>query len=248
MRRRIWFRVHSWTGVITGLLLFVVCWSGTVATLSHEVDWLLAPQFRVEPGGEELSLARLHASVAATYPQATIDRVHASLGPRYAAQAIVDLPDQRYVCVYVNPYTAEILGTSSYFNVQRFFRSFHMMLFNGKLGYYIVWLLSVPLLVSILAPLVFYRRWWRRFFDFRTGRGIRVFWSDAHKLAGLWSLGFALVIALTSVWYLFEAVRLDAIDGKFSWSGTDEAAVNRLATRLIRRLQQIGYAVQVTPA
>lgn len=228
MRRRIWFRVHSWIGVITGLLLFVVCWSGTVATLSNEIDWLLTPQLRVEPAGKALSLARVHASVAAVYPQASIDRIHAPLGPRYAAQAIVELRDQRYVRVHLNTYTAEILGSSSYFNVQRFFRSFHMMLFNGKLGYYIVWVLSVPFLVSLLSPLVFYRRWWRRFFDFRTGRGTRVFWSDAHKVAGLWSLAFAFIIALTSVWYLFEAVRLDVLDGKFSWVGTDETAVNRL--------------------
>ncbi|OGB26584.1 MAG: hypothetical protein A3I66_17200 [Burkholderiales bacterium RIFCSPLOWO2_02_FULL_57_36] len=228
MRPRHWFRVHSWIGVIGGLLLFVLCWAGTVATLSHEIDWVLTPASRVQPGAERASPDRLYNKVKAVYPQASIARIHAPLYARSAAQVIVDFPNQRSVRVYLDPYTAEVLGSSSYFSVQRFFRSFHISLFNNQWGLYLVWLLSIPLLVSMIAPLVFYKRWWSRFFDLKTGRGSRVFWSNAHKLTGLWSLWFVLVIAVTGVWFLFEAIRYDLIDGKIAWANEGKSAVNEL--------------------
>lgn len=46
--RKILFRLHGWLGLNIGLLLFVVCFSGSFATLSHEMDWLLNPAVRAE--------------------------------------------------------------------------------------------------------------------------------------------------------------------------------------------------------
>lgn len=224
MRRRAWFRVHSWVGVNAGLLLFVLCWSGSFAAVSNELDWLLTPELRVTARGEPLSLAQLYESAAAALPAARIDRVHAPLYARSAAQAVVDLPQQKRARVFLDPYTGEVTGTGSYFSLQRFFRSFHITLFNGQVGLWIVWLLALPLLATVAAPLVFYRRWWRRFLDLRPG------WSALHKLAGLWSLWFAAIIAITAGWYLFEAVRYDLVDGEFAWAGEGASAVHPLPT------------------
>ncbi|MCX2860291.1 PepSY-associated TM helix domain-containing protein [Paucibacter sp. PLA-PC-4] len=228
MRPRAWFRLHSWLGVLSGLLLFVLCWSGTVATLAHEIDWLLTPQLRVQPQGHFLPLEALHRPVQAAYPQARIDRLQAPLGARFAAQVVIDLPAQRNVRVFVDPYTAEIRGSASYFSVQRFFRSFHITLFNGQWGLYLVWVMSVPMAVSLIAPLCFYKRWWQRFLVLKTDRGRRVFWSDAHKLVGLWCWAFGLVIAVTGLWFLFEALRGDVGDGISAWAGPGGAAMVEL--------------------
>lgn len=223
---RLWFRVHSFTGVITGLLLFVICWSGTFAVLSNEFDWLVTPEVRVESGGGPVqSWGLLAETVQAAYPGATIRGLSAPLYPASAAQVRVDLPAQRAVWVYVDPSTAEVQGARSYFNLQRFFRSFHYNLFLPEVGLYLVSLFGVTMLVSLVAALVFYKRWWRRFFKLPRGRG-RAFWSETHKLAGLWSVWFLLVIGVTGVWYLFEAGRADFGDGKVSFAGSGDFAVH----------------------
>jgi uncharacterized iron-regulated membrane protein len=97
------------------------------------------------------------------------------------------------------------------FGVQRFFRSLHMALFieawpilGVPLGDWIVALLAIPLLASMVTSLVFYRRFWRGFFKLERSKGRKIFWSDAHKLSGLWSLWFVLAIGLTGLWYLAE--------------------------------------------
>lgn len=211
MTARTWFRVHSFTGVITGLLLFVICWSGTFAVLSHELDWLVTPEARVEPGGSHTSRGAIKLAVEQAYPKAEIVMLGAPRYGRSAARVLVDLPDQDSVWVYVDPYTAEVQGHRSYLNIQRFFRSFHMNLFlpdvaGIPLGLYLVSIFSLTMLTSLAAALVFYKRWWRRFFRFKRGGG-RVFWSELHKTAGLWSIWFVLLIGLTGAWYLYEAAQ-----------------------------------------
>ena len=217
MTTRTWFRVHSFTGVITGLLLFVICWSGTFAVVSHELDWLITPEARVVSGGEPVSWGALQTAVQGAYPEAEIEQINAPLYRHSSAEVLIDLPDQKSVRVYVDPYSGDILGSHSDFNIQRFFRSFHMHLFipNG-VGSYLVMMFGITLLVSMLAPLFFYKRWWRRFFRFRSGRG-HVLWSELHKLAGLWSLWFVFIIAVTGIWYLFEALRGDLGDGRMNY-------------------------------
>jgi len=232
MTKRSWFRVHSFTGVITGLMLFVICWSGTFAIISQEIDWLVTPETRVEGGTEPASWGTITNAARAAHPDGEIGWITAPLYARSAAKVYVDTPVQSSLTVHVDPYTAEVQGTWSYFDVQRFFRSFHMNLFGLevlgiRIGNYLVVAFALTMLTSLVAGLVFYKRWWRRFFD-RPKPG-RALWSDLHKLAGLWSIWFVLIIGLTSVWYLFEMARMDVGDGKIAWAGTGEHAVHQIS-------------------
>jgi uncharacterized iron-regulated membrane protein len=207
-RSRTWLWWHSWIGVTTGLLLFVICWSGTVAVFSHEIDWLLNPALRVEPA--PAAAPRWGDVVAAAQQAAPGQKVTTLLlpaGPRDAAQLWARDEHGTVTRIYVDPASARVQGTTSYFNVQRFFRSFHMNLFfnTGPWGYLVVCSLALPLLASMVTALVFYRRWWQRWLALKLDRGWRVFWSDLHKTGGLWSLWFVVVVALTAAWYFIEA-------------------------------------------
>lgn len=208
MKRRRWFELHSWIGIITGLMMFLICWSGTVAVLAHEIDWLLDARLRVEPATVPHDWSLWAQSIRSAYPEASSITLHAPMFSGAAAQAVLDTPTQSMLRVYLDPATGSIVGESSYFNVQRFFRSLHMSLFDlgsdRTWGYWLVAALAPLLLLTSLAPLLFYRRWWRGFFTLKRHRGARVFWSDFHKLSGVWALVFTWLMALTGIWYLAE--------------------------------------------
>jgi len=228
MKTRTWFRVHSFTGVITGLLLFVICWSGTFAVLSYEIDLLVLPGARVAPAPVQAGWGEWMDAVNRAYPGAQVSFLQPPLYPGSTAQAVVNLPEQGFAGVYIDPYRAEVVGQHSLFNVQRFFRDFHRRLFFPKpWGGYLVDVFALTLLVSLVAALLFYKRWWRRGLRFRCGGGW-VFWSELHKLTGLWSLWFVLVIALTGAWYLFEEGRSHLGDGKVIYAGQGRAAVQQV--------------------
>jgi uncharacterized iron-regulated membrane protein len=232
VKNRDWFRIHSWLGVFSGLLLFVLCWSGTVATVSHEIDWLLNPALRAEASGARADWGQIHDSVRREFPDASIEWMHAPRHAGFASEVVVLTPDKQRLRVYVHPGTAEVQGSSTYFNVQRFFRSFHMILYLPyPAGAYLVGVFGLMLVASTLAPLFFYKRWWTRFTELRVGHGQRALWSGLHKLGGLWSLWFGLLIGLTGIWYLVEQATVDA-GATFAYPPMPERVVPAEAPRL----------------
>lgn len=211
MSRRKWFVAHGWIGLTAGLMLFVICWSGTVAVFSSEIDWLLNPILRVPATSGEPNWSKIKASTERAFPDARVLQIGKPLYERFPAEVILLRPGERMWRAYADPTTGRILDDTSYFNVQRFFRSFHMNLFYisadfdlGYWGFRLVESFALALIASMVTSLVFYRRWWRRLFKLETRSGSRVFWSDLHKLAGLWSLWFVPLIAITGIWYFVE--------------------------------------------
>jgi len=209
MTPRRWFRVHSFTGVFTGLLLFVICWSGTFATLAPEIDGLVIPGARVDTAGDEVAWARIFTSVQAAYPDSKVRWLEAPIHRWMAAQAVITTPAGNWRRVYLHPETGAVQGAHTYFTVWRFFRSFHRRLFLRPAGpgIYLVSAFALALGISLVSALMTYKRWWRRFFQFRPRRG-RVLWSELHKVGGLWSLWFIALMAITGLWYGIERTSL----------------------------------------
>lgn len=215
MRTRPWFRVHSFAGVVTGLLLFIVCWTGTFATVSHEIDWLLTPSVRAEPAASFDPDAVERASLQA-HPDGELLWMAWPLHAGFAVDVVLKTPSASMWHAYVDPARLQPQGGHTYFNVQRFFRSLHMSLFlKFGIGIYIVGATGIVLLLSAVTPFVFFKRWWTKFLRFHPRGGARAVTSEAHKLAGLWSLWFVLLIAVTGIWYMVEQLLIDVADAKF---------------------------------
>ena len=230
MTARLWFRIHSVIGVMAGLVLFLVCWSGTTAILADEFDWAVTPEMWVTEDVGDVAWGRVYATVSGTIaPAARIKSLQAPIHLYAPVKAEIESIGQPKRLIYVHPRNGRILGEFSELTIQEFFRSFHRHLFLPKpLGIVLVSLFAAALLTTTVSALMFYRRWWTRFFRLRLfTKGGRVAWSDLHKTAGLWSLWFVGLMTITGIWYGLEAT--DAPDALFAPVRAPTAAAPNVA-------------------
>lgn len=204
------FQLHGWLGINLSILLFVICLSGALATISNELDWLFNPDIRVTPQEKTVSWGTIYDQVQSAYPDAHVAWMSRPLGPRYAADVVILTEDQLLRHVYVNPYSGEVQGSTSYFNIQRFFRSFHFHLFMpNPFGSLLVSFFGLVLLTTLITGMIVYKSWYKRLFKLTLGKGKRAFYGSLHKLVGAWSIPFMAIIAVTGIWYFLEDLGID---------------------------------------
>ncbi len=206
---RVWWVVHQWVGLKLSLFMTFVLFTGTLAVMSHEIDWLLQPSLRVAPSSVEGPVAWAQiARNAAEYPgDARATAIEAPTASAFAAKVTVEYPDGSLGFLHAHPTTGEIQGTGPWVGAQRVLRNMHRHLnLPTWIGVPIVSSLAFLLLVSLVTSFVVYKKWWRGFTKPLRTRDARTWWGDFHRLAGVWSLWFVALIALTSVWYFVESL------------------------------------------
>lgn len=201
------YRLHSLFGLKLSLLLAFICLTGTVATVAHEIEWLLQPQVRASEGTPRWG--KMWDAAQAAHPEGWIrgigpyDRSDAEY---FAKAATVALPDGREITVLVDPGTGRVSGEQRGVTFHSFMRGLHYYLFTpGDWGFYLVTASSFALLGSLISGLIVYKRFWKGFWRRpRLHRESRTWLGDLHRLGAVWALPFALIIAVTSIWYLLE--------------------------------------------
>lgn len=251
------FNIHGWLGLNIGLFLFVICFSGTFAVFSNEVDWLLDEKKRIEHQEAPIRWEAMYQSLKAVYPGGTLQGIYRGFfdghGDRFATVAYMALPNGQTRKVYLNHFTGEILRDAGFFNVQRFFRSYHRRFFDGSRGIFLVTLTSFFLLFSVLTGFLFYKGWLKNLFRLRLGKGIKALWSDVHKLTGIWSLLFALLIAVTGIFYFTEILMSSAgnydalLPERPEPLGQEELAAYGANPRFLPLDEYVGNAQEVFP-
>jgi uncharacterized iron-regulated membrane protein len=209
--RRPWaYTLHSLLGLTLSLLLCFVCLTGTLAVVSHEIDWLLRPEVRATAVGERVSWGRQLAAAREAFPHHSIIFAEAGEEPYLATtfEAIDSAGDLRHI--YVDPGTGKVTGESDWLSLPGFVRALHYHLFTDRTGswmFYAITSLGFVLLVSVVTGLLVYKRFWHGFARLpRRERGSRIFWGGLHRLVALWAAPFAVLIAVTSIWYFVERV------------------------------------------
>ncbi|WP_297336125.1 PepSY-associated TM helix domain-containing protein [Algoriphagus sp.] len=215
LNKRVLFQVHSWIGIKLSILFFIVCFSGTLATLSNEMDWLYYPGLRATSGeGKRAPYNDLVHAVQQAFPHGDLTYWIMPEEPYLNDIAYVQVGEQRHY-VFVDPVQAKVTGSTTV-TFQRFFRDFHYYLFMPfyQFGYFIVLVFAFFLLIALLTALVFYKKWWKKFSDLKTGKGPLVFFRSLHRVVGLWSIPFAILFSVTGIWYFTERTNLAEVSSR----------------------------------
>lgn len=209
VRRPLAFLLHSLFGLKLSLFLGFVCLTGTIATVSHEIEWLAQPEVRGASDGRTDNYAGMWALVQERYPDAyiqslgTFDRADSSY---FARQADLTLPNGTERRVYIDPSRMTVTGEGSGHSFHAIMRGLHYyLLLPTEWPFYLVSGLGFVMILSLVTGLITYKKFWRGFFRLpRWDRSTRTWSGDLHRLLGLWSLWFVGVIGLTSIWYFVE--------------------------------------------
>jgi len=207
--RRLSYRLHSLFGLKLSLFLAFVCATGTLATVSHEIEWLLFDKVRATSTAAPPDWGAMWDAVRREHPDGwvrslgTYDRSDADY---FAKAADVALPDGRETIVLVDPGTRRVTGEQQGVSFHSFMRGLHYYLFApGDWGFYLVTALGFVLAGSIVTGLFVYKRFWKGLLRRpRLERDSRTWLGDLHRLGAVWALPFAMLIAVTSIWYFFE--------------------------------------------
>lgn len=197
---------HRWTGLASGLFIFVITLTGAVAVFKHEIDRLLTPALRVAPSdsGQRASLDDILRVVRERYAGAVIEYVNLGGDPQTAHTIHLNYQKQNWQ-VFAHPYTGQLTGARTGETASNVIRQLHVRFYYfGFWGRVVVGAFGLLLLISTLTGLLIYGRFMKgvfarglRFWQIREGQGWRAWASDWHKLIGLLALLFNLIIAIT---------------------------------------------------
>lgn len=213
--KKIASQLHLWLGVSSGLVVFIVAFTGCLLVFEEELDPVINKSFHiveVPTGSSRLSLDSLAQVVAVHFPNNKLTRI--IVEPEENRTVIFGLKqgksEKELLSVAVNPFTGAITGNrhehDTFFEVVL---RLHRYLCMGDTGKIITGVSCVCFLVIMITGLVL---WWpsrkNRKQRFRVKWGAspkRLNW-DLHAVLGFYALPFVFLIASTGLVWSYKWV------------------------------------------
>ena len=208
--------VHLWLGLGSGIILFLVCFSGTILTFEDEIKDLFAEDFTVEGGDEKLSIEQL-ISVLESEGMVSSVTVPAKDGEAYEFN-VKESPEQRRgTTYYVNPYSAEFSKKRESSLDGFFFSMFKLhrwLLLDSSIGRPIVGVATIIFLILSITGIVL---WFpKKKINWKTLKpGFKIKFSarwkrinhDLHNTLGFYACIFLAIMSLTGLCWSFQWYR-----------------------------------------
>lgn len=213
------YDLHSWTGIVTACLVFVVVFSGIPALFDQELKAWEDSSNRIALSDDPVELLPLIENF-----------IQDVTGNNETVQSIVTLlPTQAHPVYQVelrledaesgtrhealrkwDPNTGRIIplrgeGFSSW--LTGFHRNF---MIEGTVGRALVGLVGIFLLISTVTGILTHRKMFVEMFTWRLDRSVRLKWQDTHKIIGFWGVPYVLMIAFTGAFLGLLVVMLPA--------------------------------------
>lgn len=203
--RKLAFTLHQYIGLTFGLLLLILGLTGSALVFWRGIDYFLNPAImRVVTQVERSSIDTVLTSVRQAYPDLQLQSIKFPEPPGrntylIALQPQDQLTDEHGLSteVFVNPYTAQILGArQSDRHFIGFLYKLHLSLFAGEVGEIVVGICGLLLMLLGLSGLILWSGWRN------LALGFKIRWNaslprvsyDIHNVWGFCSNVFLIVI------------------------------------------------------
>ncbi len=209
--------LHLWLGLGSGIILFLVCLSGTILTFQTEIKSLFEQKLEVDPKqGNILSVEALQEKLS---QEGTVTGVTLTDEPTKAYEFKVKTSpeDRRGTTFYVNQYTGEYQQNGENPLDEFFFSMFKLhrwLLVDSAIGRPIVGIATIIFVFLSISGIVL---WFpKKKIKWKTLKpGFKIKWSanwkrinhDLHNTLGFYSCILLLVMALTGLFWSFEWYR-----------------------------------------
>ena len=191
------YDTHSWVGIISGILLFIVTFSGITALFENELGYWQYSTFGEISEDKSFDLER------------TIEAAN-NIGFQYD-KYFIQPPDEVNNHIMLGHFPDEgefdirYLKAGNYEEAEsspsalgQILTYLHTDLYLPRpYGRYLVGLAGMAMLLAIIAGILIHVKWRKEFVMLRPKRSWRLLLTDQHKLLGLWSLPFTLILAFT---------------------------------------------------
>lgn len=233
--------LHLWMGLGSGIILFVVCLSGTIYTFRSEIErWIDSEKFYadVPAAGTMLSADEL----IITIEKESGVKVNAITVPSDKSmnwQLSLQNPDKnkggRGKTIFVNPYTAKTEGeqggqTSEFFT--KVMQLHRWLLMEDSIGRIIVGIATIIFVFIIISGLILWfpskLRLIKQGLTIKTSANWKRINHDLHNTLGFYSFILLLIMALTGLCWSFEWYRdgLSSVLGAKVFKGRNEKPIS----------------------
>ncbi|PUB34412.1 putative iron-regulated membrane protein [Elizabethkingia sp. YR214] len=206
--------VHLWPSIVSGIILVVVCLSGTIIVYCDEImDWTAgdAKYVTVPQNPQRVSSDVLKANFRTGNPGYDISEFVFFKDPERSVRIRAFSPKgPSLAMVYADPYTGEILKKDD--TLQFFFvmAHFHASFLAGKTGGWIVAVSTIVFVISTITGLIL---WWPKKWNKTTRQAsFTIKWKarfkrfnyDLHNVYGFYSLIICFILGTTGLVIFFE--------------------------------------------
>lgn len=223
--------IHLWIGLASGLIIFLVCLSGTIYTYNTELREMAAPHLhQVAVQDQKKSIDELINSIKQEYP-GDITAISIPRDPNKSYSISMRPPNDKSkfgVTYYVNPYSGLLLGTSEtktktdefmgyLFSLHRWLlldkidQPIFDALENRKLGSYITGTATILFTIGLLTGMVIWFpkkvKNWKQGLKVKFSSNWKRINHDLHNSMGLYALVFLLLMGITGPQWSFEWYR-----------------------------------------
>lgn len=229
------YDLHSWIGILIGLFLFVVSFTGTAALFGEEIVPWENPSHRLsipeDPIAFDPILQTVFAEIKADEGEISFLRVDPpqDMTPYYTLYASYKDADGERTNIgrHWNASTGEVLSGRED-GMSHWIVNFHRyLMLPSSIGLSIVGIAGIIMLVSAVTGIFIHGKIIREFFTLRLKRSQRLKWQDSHKVLGILGLPFSLMVAFTGA-FLGVVSLLGPVIAVIAFQGNTEALFEKV--------------------